>query len=527
MAKHQPRSRVYTKLEPEFASDYIKALRILSRKHQKDDAVEVKQALRLLRIMSRQSLMAHRGELWIPTPDKRTGYYPIIEKIPYDTVRTMLRKNAGETLREKSRERVAASTEPFHPLFARRPGTLNEAQRKRFLEHASVALPFTKGRTPAFLGQRVPGAGPMRSRSIISSRPGELALSPEEWERGFTLKKFGLSEDLSKAIKRRMTAKPKLRIPSSKPPKMDIKKTLANALDTRVKLEPENNYAIPDMRLRDMKKRTKIAGGFAAGLAREKLRRARQMNRHNYAIPEKVTAQRKINTAELGRQRVMAEGAAHKIKLEQIKRRAKTDPNFKFNPKTSQWSWSSPATTTALAKRPITPRPRSRIRTIATKGLARKVALVGTGMAATSAIAHLIKKRKAKYTLTATERQCYEDGFSERWNQLKRDAAQGAHKVINWLRGDILPVVARGAVTGGAEMLQQEIGIRPTTIGLDPVRRAGFDQKLIDYPNQDLRSIMQGLQEKLTREADPILRKGLERSLGLIATELVIRRRLA
>jgi len=344
------------------------------------------------------------------------------------------------------------------------------------------------------------------------------------------LKKFGLSEDLSKAIKRRMTAKPKLRIPSSKPPKMDIKKTLANALDTRVKLEPERNYA----------------------------------------LPEKVNVQRKLDTAALGRSRVMAEGAAHKAKLEQIKHRSKTDPNFKFNPKTSQWSWSKPAATTALAKRPIAsqyrPRPRLRIRSIATKGLARKVALVGTGMAATSAIAHLIKRRKpneysrdmrlrdmkkrtkigggfaaglaaeklrklrkinkTKYTLTATERQYYEDGFSERWEQLKHDASRRVHGALNWFRGNILPTVARGAVTGGATMLQQEIGLRPTTIGLDPVQRSGFDQKLIAYPNADLRNMMQGLKSALIREADPVLRQGLERSLGLIGTELVMRRRI-
>jgi len=72
MKLKKPKRRVYRKLPPSFASDYIKALRLLSRKHKIDDAEKVKGALRLLKSMSDESFYAGRGEVWIPSPSSNS-----------------------------------------------------------------------------------------------------------------------------------------------------------------------------------------------------------------------------------------------------------------------------------------------------------------------------------------------------------------------------------------------------------------------------------------------------------------------
>ena len=67
------------------------------------------------------------------------------------------------------------------------------------------------------------------------------------------------------------------------------------------------------------------------------------------------------------------------------------------------------------------------------------------------------------------------------------------------------------------------MGLSPTTVDLVPVQRVGLKRELQPYPSMALRGIVQGLQTNLVSEADPILRKGLERGIAEIATELMIR----
>lgn len=246
MKAMKPRLRVYRKLSPGFASDYIRTVRLLSRKHRSDHADEVKRILRVLNSMSQESFLAGRGEVWIPEPSTRTGYYPMIEKIPYTLVRRAIRGNTGDTERAKTWSAIAATAEPFLPLFASPPGSLNRAQRKRFLSHLLISLPIVKGRTPALLGKMTPGeldVGDIGTRSIIPIH----RMSPEDWERGFTMKKFSLSEDLTKAVARMAKKKPVAQVPQLHPPKIDLKEILKRATDTNVKLEPEpaqNTYLL-------------------------------------------------------------------------------------------------------------------------------------------------------------------------------------------------------------------------------------------------------------------------------------------
>lgn len=359
------------KLPPSFTSDYIKVLRVLSRKHREDDAVEVQKALGVLRHMSLESERAGRGELWIPEPGKRTGHYPKLEDIPYATVRTMLRKNTSSAVRQKAREIIAASAQPFIPLSASPPGTLNAAQQRALLSHILVSVPLVKGRHPVLLGKTVPGGLEMaatESRSIIPIH----RMSPEDWKRGFTMRKFSLSEDLTQAIKRRLVAKPRLVNPKLQAPKASIQNVLKRATDTKVKLEPERSYI-----------------------------------------------------------------------------------------------------------------------------------------------------------LTAFDRQCYENGFRERVRELKEAAKRRVKRSWRWLaREGYIPALLRGATLGVAELVHTEVGMGPTTVDQVPVRRVGLSKQLEGLPSQSLRQVVKEMETELVREANPIMRKGLEKSLSNIVAELAVRKAL-
>jgi len=373
MKAMKPRLRVYRKLPPGFASDYIRTVRLLSRKHASEDADEVKRILRVLNNMSQEAFFAGRGDVWIPRPSVRTGYYPMIEKVPYTLVRRAIRANTGPVERERTWDTIKASAEPFLPLFASRPGGLNRAQRKRFLAHLMISVPIVKGRTPALLGKMTPGqldVGDIGTRSIIPIH----RMAPEDWEKGFTMKKFSLSEDLTKAVARMAKKKPVARCPQLHPPKIDMKEILKRATDTNVKLEPEPSQ----------------------------------------------------NT----------------------------------------------------------------------------------------------------YALTFADRMCYEDGVREWLRRAKRKTKRAWKKTTGWMKREVVPTVARNVTLGLAGLAHTELGLAPTTIDMLPVQRTGLNQKLQPFTSVALRAIVEGLQQDMVSEMDPAIRKGLERGIGELATELRIRNTL-
>jgi len=370
MKAMKPKLRVYRKLPPGFASDYIRTVRLLSRRHASDDAGEVKRILRVLNNMSQEAFLARRGAVWIPQPSVRTGYYPVIEKVPFTLVRRAVRANTGPAERERTWNAIKASTEPFLPLFASKPGSLNRAQRKRFLAHLMISLPIVKGRTPALLGKMTPGdldVGDIGTRSIIPIH----RMSPEEWERGFTMKKFSLSADLTKAVDRMAKRKPSARCPQLHPPKIDMKEVLRRATDTKVKLEPEPSQ----------------------------------------------------NT----------------------------------------------------------------------------------------------------YALAFADRMCYEDGFREWLRRAQLKTKRAWRKTTGWMKREVVPAVARNVTLGLAGLAHTELGISPTTVDMKPVQRIGLNQKLQPFASDSLRSIVEGLQQDLVSEMDPAIKKGIERGIGEIATELRVR----
>ena len=166
-------------LPVDFSRDYVIALRTLSRQHK--DEPEARKALRLLRRMSREASLAGRGEVWIPRPGPTTGYYPVIEDLPFSKIRTAVRKNTLK--RQRAWDAVASSTRPFYPIQSPVGAVV-----KSLLPAAIVSLPFVRGRTSALLGKKVPGELQMTKRgSIIPiSR-----LGPDEWtQQGFQPLKF-------------------------------------------------------------------------------------------------------------------------------------------------------------------------------------------------------------------------------------------------------------------------------------------------------------------------------------------------
>jgi hypothetical protein len=170
-----------------FPHEYTQLLRSLSRKHKDDDADEVKRSLHTLHALSRESRVHGRGDIWIPEPDARTGYYPILEDIPHRHVRTAIRGNTSDEMRRRAWGKVAESSKRFQPLFASEPGGLDPAQKRSFLAHAMVAFPYVKGRTPALLGNKVPGELDMMKVGMSKSDQ----MNPEDWG-GMQVRRYAL-----------------------------------------------------------------------------------------------------------------------------------------------------------------------------------------------------------------------------------------------------------------------------------------------------------------------------------------------
>jgi len=121
---------------------------------------------------------------------------------------------------------------------------------------------------------------------------------------------------------------------------------------------------------------------------------------------------------------------------------------------------------------------------------------------------------------------CYEDGVGE-W--LKRARLRTGHvwkKGIGWVRREVVPTALRGATVGVAELAQTEIGMGPTTVDLVPIQRIGLKRTLQPFASSQLRGVVKDLQKHLVTEADPVLRRGLERGIADITTELAVRRAL-
>lgn len=186
------------KLPPDFARDYIIALGVLSRKHKDDNVAVVKQTTNLLKRMSKEAFLAGRGEIWIPSPDRLTGHYPVMEDIPYAKVRTALRKNTLK--RRRAWDAVASSVRPFHPLRS----TVSHVE-KSLLPAVLTAVPFVKGRYPALLGKIVPGELEMLQAGAQTGTKSLIPIkriSPGEWSRGFQPLKFELDVELAEVYSR-------------------------------------------------------------------------------------------------------------------------------------------------------------------------------------------------------------------------------------------------------------------------------------------------------------------------------------
>ena len=146
--------------------------------------------MKFLRKIGAEIFSKGRGEIFLPEPDS-LGYFPAYLNIPYEAVKKAIRANTSQAERDRAWEVVKASAQKMVPGF--RKGDLTQEQKDHLLQALAIASPLERGRRPRFLGEKVPGQltsfpGPTRSIIPIGS------LSPEEWQRGFTMRKFALSK---------------------------------------------------------------------------------------------------------------------------------------------------------------------------------------------------------------------------------------------------------------------------------------------------------------------------------------------
>jgi len=130
------------------------------------------------------------------------------------------------------------------------------------------------------------------------------------------------------------------------------------------------------------------------------------------------------------------------------------------------------------------------------------------------------------YSFTASDRLCYENGFKDWLERAKRKTKRTWKRTVRWVKGEALPAVARDVTLGVASLAHTELGLSPTTIDLVPVQRVGLKRDLQPYPSGQLRGVVEDLQAQLVAEVDPVLRKGMEKAVSDLATELMIRRSL-
>ena len=129
---------------------------------------------------------------------------------------------------------------------------------------------------------------------------------------------------------------------------------------------------------------------------------------------------------------------------------------------------------------------------------------------------------------SAEEQLCYDLGLGEKWQGLK-------WKLSNWLKGaketvnqDMVPRMTTGASKAFLTSLEQEFGSLPGTTTLDgyPIQIQTLKKDFAQLPNSRLRALQSQIQRELGRTQTETIRKSLERRLGDVATELLLRKNL-
>lgn len=194
MAKVKRKSKPMPKLPPHWNNEYISLVRFLSRRHKSEDKREIKKARKALDKLQVDAWAARRGDIWIPEPDKTSGFYPSLDNIHYPTLRTAMRGRANPKTRDRAWKKVKESAVPFQAA-GRKRGSITRAQENRFLEQAMVAFPAHKDRSPKYLGKKVPGqmSPASGSRSVLSMKE----ISPRDIKSGFGIKRFAHKDDTS------------------------------------------------------------------------------------------------------------------------------------------------------------------------------------------------------------------------------------------------------------------------------------------------------------------------------------------
>jgi len=538
MARHRRKNSFFKSREKplpaDFARDYVIALRATSKKH-KDDPETIK-AVKLLKRMSREASLAGRGEVWVPRPGSTTGHYPVIEELPFNKIRTALRKNTLK--RQKAWDAVAAATRPFYPQHS----AINHME-KSLLPAAMVALPFTKGRTPALLGKRVPGELQMTrsGSSIIPIR----SINPDEWEqRGFQPLTF--ERTLATAVRNRGNEMQYAwragfrRFLRKHPNFRGFRRGMRTGAERTLQRQGPIERAIMGKKGETSARRAKEVVRKIAGEGAAKRTQVKKVTGAAY-FP---TSSRRGRIVIPRNAPVAAHEAGHAVQHKKLGRAfrpimqglplAATPAAFLTARKSAgedkKKSWRKG---TAAGMVPWVPR-------IALEAAASRrglkmpggprMAAMGTGSylvgaAGKAAIAAGLgkwvggmKPPKVEKHELAAEALIYEKGY-----QYGLRTFLQRHHVGDRLKRGALPAALSGLVLEGLRRAHTEFGISPTTVDLTPVRRTSLKGEFAPYTNMQLSEFRKALLNKIP-EVDEATVNEIKKQIGKINVEIIGRR---
>jgi len=467
------------KLNPQWPARYIAACKAVSGLDTKSYPKEAKRWKNYFKVLQNEIRRAKRGSIYIPKPDSR-GFYPLMHNVPFELLSSAIRKNTGIKRRSLSWQKIANTAKPFPvpsspPL--KKPGEMTAEQKHSFLSAAAVALPVSKGRYPHYLGKLVPGELP-RSGAVVPLSQ----ISPEEWEKGgFTMRKFSLVTGLKSATKwvKRNPAPTAI---------------LAHGLlGTIVKVANESNIDIKDQHFLD------AINNLTKEMQKTRKATSKDTIVKKYAAPVIVPLAAKLLKAAALRatllKRFVKKGAAKGIK----------------------------AGGTAAK---IYPTKHKVLTTIAAKGAGGALGGLGgagrwtrkypgTAVGAAGLAGVSLRKKRTRYS-RQEEIEAY-------WlNDFLGSVRNLWNKVI---MSEPAQVAVRHATLGALQPIQQEIGLPPTTVDNIPLLRNSFKKELSPLSNLQIGGIIKQLENKAA-EADvsSAIKRGLDKQIGTLATEVLMRR---
>ena len=132
-------------------------------------------------------------------------------------------------------------------------------------------------------------------------------------------------------------------------------------------------------------------------------------------------------------------------------------------------------------------------------------------------------RKGKKYQQTIAAVQAYERGLNYDLGDIKARAQEWLNDTIGWARGSILPRMARNASHVALGELHQRVGMPPTTVGGETLRRPTFDSRYAPYTNWQLQDHIRALRNQADSINDRETQQALLRKAADMTSELASR----